>query len=253
MKSAQPSGVLVAVAHGSESLETVTLVNLLRRAELEVTLASIEPELAIAGTRGIRLTADRRLIDARDHAARAFDQLHRRPRLRACLDPLVDQQHAPAHHGLGQLLGRRVGDRAGVDQPAAPQQGRNFPFGAHKSVKPVSIGEQQARPHGAHPAQTAAVMRGVIDFEIKPQPTRETLGHLIELIACRARQLTRQALIHSAAHLGLKVEERVVAPRELAQADAVFLTNSLRFIRPVTALDREPGFPAAGLGSTSER
>ena len=52
--------------------------------------------------------------------------------------------------------------------------------------------------------------------------------------------VTRQTLLHSAAHLGLKPEERVVKPEELKDADGVFLTNSLRFIRPVTALDRAP-------------
>jgi branched-subunit amino acid aminotransferase/4-amino-4-deoxychorismate lyase len=34
--------------------------------------------------------------------------------------------------------------------------------------------------------------------------------------------------------------ERPVAPAELMAAQAVFLTNSLRFIRPVTALDGLP-------------
>lgn len=67
MKHARPSGVLVAVAHGSESLETVAIVNVLRRAELEVTLASIEADLVIAGTRGVRFAADKLLLDARDH------------------------------------------------------------------------------------------------------------------------------------------------------------------------------------------
>ncbi|MCX7351652.1 MAG: aminotransferase class IV [Alphaproteobacteria bacterium] len=52
--------------------------------------------------------------------------------------------------------------------------------------------------------------------------------------------VTRQTLLHSAAHVGLRPDERVVKPEELKEADAVFLTNSLRFIRPVTALDREP-------------
>lgn len=50
----------------------------------------------------------------------------------------------------------------------------------------------------------------------------------------------RQALLHAAAHLGLATEERKVRPDELRQADAVFLTNSLRFIRPVTAIDQQP-------------
>ena len=50
----------------------------------------------------------------------------------------------------------------------------------------------------------------------------------------------RQALVHAAAHLGFTAEERAVKPSELRKADAVFLTNSLRFIRPVTALDGKP-------------
>ena len=52
--------------------------------------------------------------------------------------------------------------------------------------------------------------------------------------------IMRQALIHAAPRLGLAVEERAVKPAELKAADAVFLTNSLRFIRPVTALDGKP-------------
>ena len=58
---------LIPVAHGSESLETVTMVNVLRRAEVDVTLASIESELAVSGTRGVRLHADKRLLDALGH------------------------------------------------------------------------------------------------------------------------------------------------------------------------------------------
>jgi branched-chain amino acid aminotransferase len=49
--------------------------------------------------------------------------------------------------------------------------------------------------------------------------------------------VTRQALIAAAHHIGVATEERAVAPAELLAADAVFLTNSLRLIRPVTALD----------------
>lgn len=49
----------------------------------------------------------------------------------------------------------------------------------------------------------------------------------------------RQALIAAAAQLGMAAEERAVEPRELAEADAVFLTNSLRFIRPVRSIDQQ--------------
>lgn len=55
--------VLVPVAHGSESLETITVVNLLRRADLAVTIASIEATTLIDGTRGIRFMADARLAE----------------------------------------------------------------------------------------------------------------------------------------------------------------------------------------------
>lgn len=67
MKNLRPSGVLVAIAHGSESLETVTLVNVLRRADLDVTVASIEAEQTVSGTRGIKLVADARFLDVREH------------------------------------------------------------------------------------------------------------------------------------------------------------------------------------------
>lgn len=50
--------VLVPIAHGSESIETVTIVNVLRRAGITVTLASIERTTTIEATRGVKLVAD---------------------------------------------------------------------------------------------------------------------------------------------------------------------------------------------------
>ena len=64
--------VLVPVAHGSESLETVTIVNTMRRAGLQVTIASIEDERHVEGTRGIALLADTLYWDV---AARDFDAI----------------------------------------------------------------------------------------------------------------------------------------------------------------------------------
>ncbi len=52
--------------------------------------------------------------------------------------------------------------------------------------------------------------------------------------------VTRQALISAAGQLGIATEERAVMPAELLSADAVFLTNSLRLIRPVKSLDQQP-------------
>ena len=67
MKNLRPSGVLVPVAHGSESLETVTLINVLRRAGVEVVVASIGSDPTVIGTRGIKLVADACFLDVRDH------------------------------------------------------------------------------------------------------------------------------------------------------------------------------------------
>ena len=52
--------------------------------------------------------------------------------------------------------------------------------------------------------------------------------------------IMRRILLDEAANLGLQAMERPVAPAELVTADAVFLTNSLRFIRPAAALDGNP-------------
>lgn len=52
--------------------------------------------------------------------------------------------------------------------------------------------------------------------------------------------VTRQALISAAGQLRIATEERALMPAELLAADAVFLTNSLRFIRPVKSLDQQP-------------
>ncbi len=49
---------LIPVSHGSESLETVTIANILRRADVEVTVASITDDLVVDGTRSIKIAAD---------------------------------------------------------------------------------------------------------------------------------------------------------------------------------------------------
>ncbi|MEK1905874.1 MAG: DJ-1/PfpI family protein, partial [Pseudomonas sp.] len=55
--------VLIAVADGVEDIETVTLIDVLRRAELEVVVASIESRRMFTCARGTRITADTMLVD----------------------------------------------------------------------------------------------------------------------------------------------------------------------------------------------
>ena len=54
---------LIAVADGIEDLECVTLIDVLRRAEVEVLVASVEERRMITCARGTRLTADALLVD----------------------------------------------------------------------------------------------------------------------------------------------------------------------------------------------
>jgi len=98
---------LIPVAHGSESLEAITLINVLRRAEVEVTVASIESELAVSATRGVRLHADKRLLDTLGHkydlialpgGEKGADALNRHA-------PLIEmlQQQNDLKHWLGAI------------------------------------------------------------------------------------------------------------------------------------------------------
>lgn len=61
---------LIAVADGVEDLECVTLIDVLRRAEVEVVVASVEGRRMVTCARGTRLTADAMLVDV---LAQAFD------------------------------------------------------------------------------------------------------------------------------------------------------------------------------------
>jgi 4-methyl-5(b-hydroxyethyl)-thiazole monophosphate biosynthesis len=57
--------VLVPVADGTEEIEAVTMIDVLRRAGAEVTVASIG-ELQITASRGVKLVADARIADCVD-------------------------------------------------------------------------------------------------------------------------------------------------------------------------------------------
>jgi 4-methyl-5(b-hydroxyethyl)-thiazole monophosphate biosynthesis len=54
---------LIAVADGVEDLEVVTLIDVLRRAEIEVLVASVEARRMLSCAHGTRLTADAMLLD----------------------------------------------------------------------------------------------------------------------------------------------------------------------------------------------
>lgn len=57
--------ILIPIADGSEEIEAVTLIDILRRAHLIVTVASVSENLTIEGAHGISITADT-MIDTCD-------------------------------------------------------------------------------------------------------------------------------------------------------------------------------------------
>lgn len=54
---------LIGIADGVEDIECVTLIDVLRRAEVEVVVASVEGRRMITCARGTRLTGDTMLVD----------------------------------------------------------------------------------------------------------------------------------------------------------------------------------------------
>jgi 4-methyl-5(b-hydroxyethyl)-thiazole monophosphate biosynthesis len=85
---------LVPIADGSEEIEAVGIIDTLRRAEVEVTVAAVGPERTVTCSRGVVLTADA-LIDA--VAGTSFD-------LVALPGGMPGAQHLHESVVLGDLL-----------------------------------------------------------------------------------------------------------------------------------------------------
>ncbi|OVA15667.1 ThiJ/PfpI [Macleaya cordata] len=56
--------VLIPIANGSEEIEVVTLVDILRRANVDVMVASVEKSMQIVASRGTKIVADKSISDA---------------------------------------------------------------------------------------------------------------------------------------------------------------------------------------------
>jgi 4-methyl-5(b-hydroxyethyl)-thiazole monophosphate biosynthesis len=93
---------LIAVADGVEDLELVTLIDVLRRAEIEVLVASIEARRMFSCARGTRLTADAMLVDV---LAQDFDLI-------VLPGGMPGAQHLADH----QPLAERVREQAAAGQ-----------------------------------------------------------------------------------------------------------------------------------------
>jgi len=184
------------------------------------------------------------------------------------LDDAVEEvlDGAPkSHHVLRVTLTRGSGARGLAADGASPSLLLTLdPFDPGLMFKPVTLATSGIRRNPTSPAcrlktlsyldniaaAREAAAKGAEDALMRNAKGNAACSTIANLFLLMGRSLvtpargegiltgvTRQALIHAAAHLGLAVEERAVKPSELRKADAVFLTNSLRFIRPVAALD----------------
>ena len=64
--------VLIPIADGVEEIEAVCMIDTLRRAEIDVTVASIKSTLNITASRGVKLSADTLLTQCKDQT---FDMI----------------------------------------------------------------------------------------------------------------------------------------------------------------------------------
>lgn len=85
---------LITLAEGIDDLQSVTLIDVLRRAEIEVLVASVETRRMLTCARGTRLTADGMLVDV---LAQDFDLI-------VLPGGAVGAQRLAAHQPLVQLV-----------------------------------------------------------------------------------------------------------------------------------------------------
>ncbi|GAU19931.1 hypothetical protein TSUD_95360, partial [Trifolium subterraneum] len=63
-----PPTVLIPIAHGSEEIEVVTLIDILRRAKANVIVASVEKTLGVMASQGTKIVADKLISDVQESA-----------------------------------------------------------------------------------------------------------------------------------------------------------------------------------------
>lgn len=66
--AAAPKRVLVPIGNGSEEMEAVITIDVLRRAGAEVTVASVESSLTVTGSRQVKLVADKSIQECAEES-----------------------------------------------------------------------------------------------------------------------------------------------------------------------------------------
>jgi 4-methyl-5(b-hydroxyethyl)-thiazole monophosphate biosynthesis len=169
--------VLVPVADGSEEIEAVTLIDVLRRAEADVTVASVN-NLQITASRGVKLVAD--------------------CGIEACADRLFDLVVLPG----GMPGAEHLRDSSVLIQILDRQRSRGALYGAICASPAVVLephGFLQGRQATAHPAfvdrlkdSSSARLRVVVDGNCVtsrgPGTAMEFALKLVELLFGKAKR-----------------------------------------------------------------
>ena len=92
---------LVPVADGTEEIEAVCIIDVLRRAGVEVTVASVMDRLQVTASRGVMLVAEKLISECVDHA---YD-------LVALPGGVPGSQHLRDSEALGRILARQAASR----------------------------------------------------------------------------------------------------------------------------------------------
>jgi protein deglycase len=90
--------VLVPIADGTEEIEAVTIIDILRRAESDVTVASVD-DIQITASRGVKITVDQLITDC---ASQTYDLI-------AVPGGMPGAEHLRDSDALTELLVRHAG------------------------------------------------------------------------------------------------------------------------------------------------
>ena len=201
---------------------------------------------------------------------------------RQAADGAVDTLLARAdggHHVLRLTVTRGLGERGLAGPARAPMLLASLDrFDADQMFRPARLQTSAVRRNPSSPAcrlktisyidnisaAREAASRGADDALMLTTTGQVSCATVANVFLLKGKKLVtpsrdqailtgvmRQILLSLAPRLGLVAEERAVTRAELHRADAVFLTNSLRFLRPVSGLDGQ-SLPSRGLGPIVE-
>ena len=180
--------VLVPIADGSEEMEAVCMIDLLRRAGADVTVASVD-ELQVTAARGVRLVADRLIADC---ASQTYDLI-------ALPGGMPGAEHLRASGTLEALLRRQHGEgrlyAAICAAPVVVLQDLGLLAGRHATCHP-SVADQL---ENAESLTARVVVDGNCITSRGPGTAVEFALKLVELLydADKARQVADHALVAS--------------------------------------------------------